>query len=63
MTDNKTASDEELMEGIQMLMAQAGVMAKDLSKRGISHQIMIYEDGNTDVRFWRSQEITPGKVK
>jgi len=58
-----TKTDEELMEGIQMLMAQAGSMAKDLTKRGISHQIMIYDDGNTAVRFWRNQEITPGKVK
>lgn len=59
----KEKSDDELMEGIQMLMAQVGEAVCELSKRKIDQSIMVYNDGSTGVSFFKTEEVTPGKVR
>lgn len=56
-------SDVELMEAVQMLMAQVGQHVKELHRRGVSNYIVAYDDGSFTAQFTRTQDITPGKAK
>lgn len=56
-------ADQELMEKIQMLMAQVGESVKELADRGIDSNIMVYNNGRVDMTFSKTEDITPGVVR
>jgi len=57
-----TKSDQELMEGVGMLLAEAADMLKELHRRGINHNCMLF-DTSYRLHFYKVEDVTPKGYK